>query len=242
MNDDRPTILVVEDDRTTRQFLVDNLFADGYDAITASNVEEAITAIDERYPDLVLLDLGLPDRDGLELLHEIRTADGVANRIDPTVPLLVLSGRNSEINRIRTIERGADDVVGKPFSYPELRARVGALLRRSESRSKRGRLRVGSLEVDTAARTVRLHGKPLALSQKEFALVRTLATDPTRVFTKDELLRTIWGYRHLGSTRTLDSHACRLRQKLSGHGESYVINVWGVGYRLVDGPGEGDAR
>ncbi|HEY4279495.1 MAG TPA: response regulator transcription factor [Conexibacter sp.] len=236
MNDDRPTILVVEDDRTTRTFLIDNLHADGYDAISAINVEEAITAIDERYPDLVLLDLGLPDRDGLELLHEIRSADGIANRIDPALPLLVLSGRNSEINRVRTIERGADDVLGKPFSYPELRARVSALLRRSALRSRRGRLRVGPLEVDTAARTVRLHGKPVSLSQKEFALVRTLATDATRVFTKDELLRNIWGYRHLGSTRTLDSHACRLRQKLSREGEVFVVNVWGVGYRLIDGP------
>lgn len=235
MTDDRSTILVVEDDRNTRSFLVDNLAADGYELLSAATAEEALEEIGTSFPDLVLLDLSLPDRDGLELLHEIRTADGVASRIDPTLPLLVLSGRANELNRIRTIERGADDVLAKPFSYPELRARVGALLRRAEQRTRRGRLRVGVLEVDPAARTTTLHGRRIALSQKEFALLRTLASDPTRVFTKDELLRNIWGYRHLGSTRTLDSHACRLRQKLSTRDERWVVNVWGVGYRLLDG-------
>ncbi|MEA2255861.1 MAG: two-component system, OmpR family, sensor kinase [Solirubrobacteraceae bacterium] len=111
-----------------------------------------------------------------------------------------------------------------------------ALLRRAELRRRPGRMRVGDLEVDAAARIVRLRGAPIELSQKEFALVRSLASDPTRVFTKEELLRTIWGFRTLGSTRTLDSHACRLRHKLGRFGDRFVVNVWGVGYRLVDGP------
>jgi DNA-binding response OmpR family regulator len=236
MNDDRPTILIVEDDRTTRSFLADNLAADGYEPLAVETVDEALASFDERYPDLVLLDLGLPGRDGLELVHEIRTADGVASRVDPTLPLIVLSGRATELHRVRAIDRGADDVLVKPFSYPELRARIGALLRRAEQRTRRGRMRVGPLEVDPAARTVRLNGRPVSLSQKEFALLRTLALDPTRVYTKDELLRNIWGYRQLGSTRTLDSHACRLRHKLSRDGERFVVNVWGIGYRLCDGP------
>jgi DNA-binding response OmpR family regulator len=113
---------------------------------------------------------------------------------------------------------------------------VRALLRRAERRARRGRLRVGELEVDPASREVRLRRRRLELSQKEFALLRTLASEPTRVFTKEELLRTVWGFRAMGSTRTLDSHACRLRQKLGVDGERFVINVWGVGYRLVDGP------
>ena len=128
------------------------------------------------------------------------------------------------------------DSNGKPFSYPELRGRVAALLRRAEQRPGAGRMRVGELEVDPAARTCRLRGAVVALSQKEFALVRTLATEPTRVYTKDELLRTVWGFRQAGTTRTLDSHACRLRRKLGAHGDRFVVNVWGVGYRLVDGP------
>ncbi|ADB52206.1 two component transcriptional regulator, winged helix family [Conexibacter woesei DSM 14684] len=235
MNDERSTILVVEDDRQTRKFLADNLKADGYEPLLAGTVDEALETVDARYPDLVLVDLGLPGRDGLELLEAIRTADPVASRIDATLPLLVLSGRANELHRLRTFERGADDVLPKPFSYPELRARIAALLRRAELRTRRGRLRIGALEVDPAARTAHLHGRAVPLSQKEFGLLRTLASEATRVFTKDELLRNVWGYRNLGSTRTLDSHACRLRRKLSREGEVFVINVWGVGYRLCDG-------
>ncbi|HYV14695.1 MAG TPA: response regulator transcription factor [Conexibacter sp.] len=236
MNDERSTILVVEDDRPTRVFLADNLAADGYEPLAAANAREALRLMETRYPDLAIVDLGLPDRDGLEVLREVRAADGVASRIDPLLPLLVLSGRAGELHRLRSFDRGADDVLQKPFSYQELKARIRALLRRNEQRLLHGRLRVGPLEVDPVARTVTLHERPVRVSQKEFALISTLATDPTRVFTKEELLRNIWGYRTLGSTRTLDSHACRLRQKLARDGETFVVNVWGVGYRLVDGP------
>lgn len=236
MNDERSTILVVEDDRPTRVFLADNLAADGYEPLAAANAREALRLMETRYPDLAIVNLGLPDRDGLEVLREVRGADGVASRIDPLLPLLVLSGRAGELHRLRSFDRGADDVLQKPFSYQELKARIRALLRRNEQRLLHGRLRVGPLEVNPAARTVTLRGRHVRVSQKEFALISTLATDPTRVFTKEELLRNIWGYKNLGSTRTLDSHACRLRQKLARDGESFVVNVWGVGYRLVNGP------
>jgi len=125
--------------------------------------------------------------------------------------------------------------VGKPFSYSELRARMVALLRRNRRRPRCGRLRVGPLELDPLARQVALHGERLCLSKKEFALLRALAGDPTRVFTREELLRGVWGYRSIGCTRTLDSHASRLRRKLGVAGDTFVVNVWGVGYRLVDG-------
>jgi DNA-binding response OmpR family regulator len=238
MNEHRSTILIVEDDRHTRTFLADNLAADGYEPIGAANARDAVRLMETRFPDLAIVDLTLPDRDGLELVRQVREADGVASRIDPHLPLLVLSGRIDELHRLRGFERGADDVMGKPFSYAELRARVIALLRRSERSVRHGKLRVGGLEVDPAARTVTLNGRRLVVSQKEFALLRTLAMDPTRVHTKEELLRTLWGFRASGSTRTLDSHACRLRQKLARDGERYLVNVWGVGYRLVDGPPE----
>jgi len=239
MTEQRSTILVVEDDRHTRTFLADNLAADGYEPIGAANARDALRLMETRYPDLAIVDLTLPDRDGLDLLRQVRAADGVASRIDPHLPLLVLSGRVGELHRLRGFDKGADDVMGKPFSYPELRARVKALLSRAERSVKHGRLRVGTLEIDPAARSVTLNGRRVVVSQKEFALLRTLAADPTRVFTKDELLRTLWGYRastNGGSTRTLDSHACRLRQKLARDGDRYLVNVWGVGYRLVDGP------
>ncbi len=111
------------------------------------------------------------------------------------------------------------------------------MLRRTQERANRGRVRVGDLEIDPAARAATLHGQRVELAGKEFALLKTLAAAPTRVFTKEELLRDVWGFRSMGSTRTLDSHACRLRQKLRAHGDEFIVNVWGVGYRLVDGPG-----
>lgn len=236
MNDDAHTLLVVEDDVTTRTFLADNLTADGYEMLVAGNAADALRLIEERYPDLAIVDLGLPDRDGLDLVREVRASDGVASRIDPALPLVLVSGRVSELDRLRGWERGCDDYVCKPFSYPELRARVAAVLRRAERRAAGGRMRVGPLEIDPPSREVRLRGALLDLSQKEFGLLRALAAEPTRVLTKEELLRTVWGYRSLGTTRTLDSHACRLRRKLAADGDRFVINVWGVGYRLVDGP------
>jgi len=234
-SDDCSTILVVEDDDATRTFLADNLSADGYDLLVADCASIGLSLIERKFPDIALIDVGLPDGSGFDLLRRVRSADGVTSRMDPDMPLMVISGRATELDRLRGFDRGADDYVCKPFSYPELRSRVAALLRRAENRPSQARLRAGPLELDPSSREVRLHGEQVALSQKEFALLRTLVSDPTKVFTKDELLRSIWGFRSRGSTRTLDSHACRLRHKLGAHGDRFVVNVWGVGYRLIDG-------
>lgn len=230
-----PTILVVEDHRSTRTFLADNLSADGYDVIEAEGISDAERLLESAFPDLAIIDLGLPDGDGLELLGLVRGADRIAGRLDPELPLLVLSGRVSELDRLRGFDRGCDDYMIKPFSYHELSARVTALLRRTRRRATAARLRVGTLELDPTSRQVWVRGEPVALSKKEFALLRALAGEPTRVFTREELLRGVWGFRAMGTTRTLDSHAFRLRQKLNSTGDRFVINVWGVGYRLVDG-------
>jgi DNA-binding response OmpR family regulator len=236
MRPETATILLVEDDPVLRTFLGDNLVADGYELLLADNVRDALRELDVGGPDLAIVDLGLPDASGLDLIGSVRAADGVVSRIDPCVPIIVLSGRSSELDRVRGFERGADDFVAKPFAYSELRLRIAAMLRRSRDRRGAGRLTVGALELDPAAREVRLRGRSIELSQKEFALLRALMAEPTRVMTKEELLRDVWGFRSLGTTRTLDSHACRLRHKLGADGDRFVVNVWGVGYRLVDGP------
>ena len=233
--DSPATILVVEDHQTTRTFLADNLSADGYEVIEAEGASDGQRLLENAFPDLAIVDLGLPDGDGLELLALVRGADRVAGRLDPDLPLLVLSGRVSEIDRLRGFDRGCDDYMIKPFSYHELSVRVRALLRRTRRRPVAARLRVGSLEVDPMSRQVWVRGEAIALSKKEYALLRALAGDPTRVFTREELLRGVWGFVALGHTRTLDSHAFRLRQKLNRAGDRFVVNVWGVGYRLVDG-------
>jgi DNA-binding response OmpR family regulator len=236
MRPDSPTLLLVEDDPVLATFLADNLTADGFELVLAASLRDGLRELEYRRPDLAIVDLGLPDGSGLELLARVREADGVASRLDRELPLLVLSARDSELDRVRGFERGADDFVTKPFSYSELRLRIAAVLRRTRDQRGHGRLRVGELELDPAGREVRLRGRRIDLSQKEFALLRALAGDPTRVLTKEELLRDVWGFRSLGTTRTLDSHACRLRHKLAADGDRFVVNVWGVGYRLVDGP------
>jgi DNA-binding response OmpR family regulator len=237
---DTATLLLVEDDPLIRTFLADNLTADGYELLVTATLEDAMRELEFKRPDLAIVDLRLPDGSGLELVRRVRAADGVG-RLDPSLPLLMLSGSGTEMDRIRGFERGLDDYVVKPFAYSELRLRIAAVLRRSQARVHRGLLRVGELEIDPAGRLTTLRGRRVELAAKEFALLRTLASSPTRVFTKDELLRDVWGFRARGSTRTLDSHACRLRAKLRSQGDQFVVNVWGVGYRLVDGPIESEA-
>jgi DNA-binding response OmpR family regulator len=234
MEPDQPSILIVEDHHATRRFLADNLAVDGFEPLEATSVADAMSRLSAARPEVVVLDLGLPDRDGLQLLSEIRASERGGGPLDPQLPVLVLSGRGSELDRIRGFERGADDYLVKPFSYPELRGRLDALLRRARARPRLGRMRVGALELDPMSRDAWVDGKPVHLTSKEFALALLLATAPTRVFTRAELLADVWGFRSPGTTRTLDSHASRLRRKLSVGSGRFVINVWGTGYRLLD--------
>jgi len=235
MDADRPSVLVVEDDEATRSFLAENLTADGFRVAGAGAAGEGLRAIEVRKPDLVVLDLMLEDGSGLALLDRIRGADGLTSRIDPALPVIVVTGRTGEAARVRGFARGADDYVAKPFFYAELLlARIRALLRRASGRPLRGILRVGDLTLDPLTRAARLAGQPVHLTVKEFALLQALATDPTRVYLKADLLRDVWGYISMGATRTVDAHACRLRKKLTGTGRAYIVNVRGVGYRLTD--------
>jgi DNA-binding response OmpR family regulator len=233
VNDDR-LVLVVEDDQVTRAFLLENLMADGFRTAGASGLGEGLRAIEVRQPSLVVLDLGLEDGNGLTLLDRVRAADGLASRIDQDLPVIVLSGRAGDADRVRSFARGADDHVCKPFLYAELLARMRAVLRRAEGRRARGVVRVGELTLDPSTRAVRLAGRRIELAAKEFALLQALAEQPTRVYRKQELLRDVWGYLSPGNTRTLDAHAYRLRRKLQPSARPWIVNVRGVGYKLTE--------
>ena len=228
------TVVVCEDDEATLELLCDHLVADRYEALPAPSASDALRLCHYKQPDLMLLDLMLPDAPGLDVLREVRAADGATSKFDPELPVIVLSGRGGEHDRVRGLREGADDYIAKPVHYPELVARVATVLRR-RSGPREGPRRVGDLVVDPATRSVRVGERPVELANKEFALLRALASDPTRVFTKEELLRDVWDFRSLGRTRTLDSHASRLRRKLDPEHSRFVINCWGVGYRLIDG-------
>jgi DNA-binding response OmpR family regulator len=228
------SVVVCEDDGPTLELLCDNLVADRYGVLPAPSAADALRLCRFKQPDLMLLDLALPDASGLDVLREIRAADGVVSRFDPRLPVIVLSGRGAEQERVRGLESGADAYLVKPFSYSELRAQIAAVLRRTERR-RSGPLRVGEIVVDPDRRRVWVGGRSVPLSKKEFALLHVLASDPHRVFSKRELLGEVWGLRAPTKTRTLDSHASRLRRKLDPERARFVINCWGVGYRLLDG-------
>src|SRR5947209_13743097 len=207
------TILVAEEHDATRAFLADQLVADGYEVLTAPDRAKALALLPTAHPDLILVDV---NGRTLGLLDAIRSGEGLAGRADPDTPLIVLSRDADRLQRIRVLERGGDDVVRKPFVYPELRARIAAVLRRSQVRRSARILRAGSITVDVRSREVRVADRLVELSAKEYDLLLMLAGEPTRVFTRAELMRGVWGASTFGHSRTLDSHASRLRRKLCG--------------------------
>jgi DNA-binding response OmpR family regulator len=231
---DVPSVLLVEDDAPTRVFLAENLIADRVAPVSAASAEEAMDMLGGSRPDAAVVDVGLPGMSGLDLVTRIREG-GAEAPWDAGMPILLISGETSPYAVVRGFDRGADDFVPKPFHYPEVLARLGALIRRSRGATLREEVRVGPLAVDRHARRATLNGTVLDLSAKEFALLAALVRDPGRVLTKAELLRDVWGYRAAARTRTVDSHASRLRRKLAAHGggERWVVNVWGIGYRLL---------
>jgi DNA-binding response OmpR family regulator len=229
-----PSVLLVEDDAPTRVFLSENLIADRFAPVSATSAEEAIEVLATSRPDAAVVDVGLPGMSGLDLVSRIREG-GPAAEWDSGMPILLISADAGPFSVVRGIDRGADDFVAKPFHYPEVLARLAALIRRSRGATLREEIRVGPLTIDRHSRRATVGGRILDLSAKEFALLAALAKDPTRVLTKGELLRDVWGYRAAARTRTVDSHASRLRRKLAaqGGGERWVVNVWGIGYRLL---------
>ena len=228
-------ILLVESDLDLGRSTVEQLAADGYRAGLAGAPEHARLMARATQPALVVIgELGAP-RGALELLEEIRGPNDPGSPWDDGMPVIVVGSRAGELDVLRAFDAGADDVLARSGSYLELRARVRAVLRRAANPSARERtVQVRSLAIDRGARTVSVRGKCVDLRRLEFELLVHLALDPERVFGRDELLRAVWGYRACVSTRTVDSHASRLRRKLNAGGPGrWVINVRGVGYRLI---------
>jgi DNA-binding response OmpR family regulator len=228
-------ILVIEADVALGGALVEQLTADGFRAVLARTAEHARVLASQRVPKLAVLgDVDSP-RGGLELLGEIREAVRERRPWTPELPVIVVSSSASELDVLRVFEAGADDFLARPARYLELRARLRAVLRRSELAADHGRqIEVGALAIDTEARTVSLDGRHIDLRPLEYELLVQLAGAPERVFGKQELLRSVWGYQSQAATRTVDGHACRLRRKLDLDGSGrWVITVWGIGYRLT---------
>ena len=222
------TVYIVEDDARIRSALATALADRGYGVHTSSTGLAAIGPILELAPDVVVLDLGLPDIDGADLLRMLR---GVS-----AVPVIIATARDDEREIVRLLDAGADDYVVKPFSADQLEARLRAVLRRASSAAGDGVLQVGGIAIDTAARTVVLDGVPLELTRMEYDLLTHLARQVGRVVTRDELLAEVWRQPFGGSGKTIDVHVSWLRRKLGENAASprYLHTSRGVGVRLVD--------
>jgi len=224
-------ILIIEDDLAILRGLKDNLEYESYEVLTAEDGEQGYCLIREKKPDLIILDLMLPKMNGYELCRKVRD-EGV------TTPILMLTARGEEVDQVLGLDLGADDYVTKPFSVPELLARVRAILRRVQ-RSKvgdlPGELRFGKVSIDFRRFEARRAGKILNMSRKEFGVLRLLAARAGEVVTRDELLDEVWGYDQYPTTRTVDNHIALLRTKLEEDPSKprYLLTVHGVGYKLV---------
>ena len=219
------TVLVVEDERDIRDIVRRYLEREGYSVLTAATGAEGLRLLSDGAPDLLLLDLGLPDIDGLDVLQE-------ATRIG--VPVIALTARSSVDDRIRGLERGADDYVTKPFSPQEVVLRVAAVLGRASRTSSDQVASFGSgrLVIDTARHRAEFDSVELDLTPTEWGLLTTVAGTPGRVFSRSELVNRVRGYEFAGYERTVDSHVKNLRHKLGADGAAVVETVLGVGYRL----------
>ncbi len=228
-------ILVVESDRQLGQGIAEQLIADGFGVELAHTAEHARILAGFSAPKLAVLGSLDSPSGALELLREIRHSGRLDAPWDRAMPAIVVGSQAHELDVLRAFEAGADDFVARPAAYLELRARMRAILRRSAAAPPLERLiEVGPLAIDTGAHVVTIAAREVELRRMEFELLVHLAREPERVFAKSELLRAVWGYRSGGSTRTVDSHASRLRRKLAPDDATrWVISVWGVGYRLI---------
>ncbi|HEV2475252.1 MAG TPA: response regulator transcription factor [Candidatus Dormibacteraeota bacterium] len=222
-------VLVVEDEVDLSEVMRDRLIADGHEVVVAHTGAAAMSAIVKRIPDVVLLDWMLPDMDGLAVCRRLRQQH--------LMPIIMVTARGDEVDRVLGLEVGADDYLVKPFSLRELLARVRAMLRRVDLEGRRQgptaseRIEVGGLVVDSVARVATLEGTPMHLTRKEFELLTVLVSNPGRAFSREFLVQRIWGTDFDGFDRAVDTHVTRLRKKLGRLGDQ-IVTVWGVGYRF----------
>src|SRR2546426_4621237 len=219
--------MVIEDEKEIRDLVRYSLERGGSRVAAAADGEEGLRQIFAARPDALLLDRMLPGRNGLEILREVRGEPATRD-----LPVLVLTARATEMDKLLGFEHGADDYLTKPFSPRELVARVKALLRRARPERAEETVEVGELRVDRAAREASFRGRALTLTPREFELLAFLARHPGRVLSREELLRKVWGYDYLGETRTVDVHVRRLRAKLSDKGK-LIQTVTGAGYKFA---------
>jgi DNA-binding response OmpR family regulator len=231
------TILVVDDEPKISQLARDYLEHAGFGVIVAGDGQAALTAVRQRRPDLVVLDLGLPGLDGLDVTRELRR--------DSTIPIVMLTARDDELDKLVGLELGADDYLTKPFSPRELVARVRAVLRRTEAGSggPGDLIRAGDVVLDVPRMRTEVAGRTVELTATEFGLLRTLAASPGRIFTRSQLLDKIRGVAFESYERAIDSHIKNLRRKLEPDPREprYILTVYGVGYRFADDRGAGPA-
>jgi DNA-binding response OmpR family regulator len=223
------TILVVDDEKTLRETLADGLESEGFSVLQAADGREAVDVFHRRHPDLILLDLMLPEMSGTEVCRIIRAESGV--------PILMLTAKSAEVDKVVGLELGADDYVTKPFSFRELLARVRALLRRSEAQAASPEPEIvdlGRIRVDLAGRRLLRDGEVLQVKPKAFDLLVFLLRNSGHVFTRDQLLEHVWGYDYAGETRTVDVHIHWLRSQIESDpgAPSMLQTVRGVGYVL----------
>ncbi len=224
-----PRILVVDDEPHIVELVRYNLLQEGYDVSTAGDGESALAKARTDRPDLVVLDIMLPGLDGVEVCRRLRR--------ESAVPIIMLTAKGGELERVVGLETGADDYVTKPFSPRELIARVRAVLRRRArevSPPSQEPIRIGRLRLDPTTREVTLNDRAVDLTAREFELLWLLMRHPNRVFTRDFLLEHLWGHDFYGSTRTVDMHVSRLREKIEDDptAPTYIVTVRGVGYKL----------
>lgn len=221
-------IAVIDDDDSIRLSVVNNLGLEGYEVITASNGEEGIALIEEKQPNLIVLDVMMPKKDGLQVCKEIRSK-GIST------PLILLTARSAEVDKVLGLELGADDYLAKPFGMLELVARIKALLRRHQKTLEIEKVEFSDVTVDFKAYRAERNHAALELSAREYRLLKYLVSKKGNVVTRDELLDEVWGYNSYPSTRTVDNHIARLRQKIEHNVEEpkHIVTVHGVGYKFV---------